>query len=66
VAGVVEYACDTHRVRAPGWVKEPQFFLDEFWFVSAMTTLHVDAIVHSPLSFKRRSVLLTHCALRYA
>ena len=66
VAGVVEYACDTRRVRAPGWFKEPQFFLDEFWFVSAMRSLHVDAIVHGPLSFKRRGVFSTRGALGYA
>ena len=66
VAGVAEYACDIHRVRAPGCVNEPQFFLDEFCFVSAMTSLHVDAMAHGPLSFKCRSVFSTRGALGYA
>ena len=66
LAGVVEYACATHRVVAPAWVNDPQFFLDEFWFVSGMKSLHADAIVHSPISFKRRGVFLTKGALTYA
>jgi hypothetical protein len=40
LAGIVEYACATHRVLAPTWVYDPQFFLDEFWFVSGMKSLH--------------------------
>ena len=66
LGGIVEYACATHRVLAPSWVNDPQFFLDEFWFVSGMKSLHADAIVHSPISFKRRGVFLTQGALTYA
>ena len=66
LAGVVEYACATHRSLAPNWVNDPQYFLDEFWFVSGMKSLHADAIVHSPISFKRRGVFLTQGALAYA
>jgi hypothetical protein len=66
LAGIVEYACATHRVLAPAWVDEPRFFLNEFWFVSGMQSLHADAIVHSPISFKRRGVFLTQGALNYA
>jgi len=56
MAGIVEYACATHRVLAPTWVNDPQYFLDEFWFVSGMKSLRADAIVHGPISFKRRGV----------
>lgn len=66
LAGIVEYACATHRVLAPAWVNDPDFFLNEFWFVSGMRSLHADAIVHSPISFKRRGVFLTQGALSYA
>ena len=66
LAGIVEYACATHRVLAPDWVNESEFFRDEFWFVSGMTSLHANAIVHSPISFKRRGVFLTQGALTYA
>lgn len=66
LAGIVEYACATHRVLAPAWVNEPEYFLDEFWFVSGMKSLHADALVHSPISFKRRGVFLTQGALNYA
>lgn len=66
LAGIVEYACATHRVLAPSWVNDPEFFLDEFWFVSGMKSLQADAIAHSPISFKRRGVFLTQGALSYA
>lgn len=66
LAGAVEYACATHRVLAPTWVDEPEYFLDEFWFVSGVKSLHADAVVHSPISFKRRGVFLTQGALTYA
>ncbi len=66
LAGIVDYACATQRVLAPIWVNDSQFFLDESWFVSGMKSLHTDAIVHSPISFKRRGVFLTQGALTYA
>ncbi len=66
LAGIVEYACATHRVLAPLWVNDSEFFLEEFWFVSGMRSLYADAIVHSPISFKRRGVFLTQGALTYA
>jgi hypothetical protein len=66
LAAIVEYACATHRILAPAWVNEPVYFLDEFWFVSGLKSLHADAIVHSPISFKRRGVFLTQGALTYA
>jgi hypothetical protein len=66
LAGIVEYACATHRVLAPTWVNDLDSFLHEFWFVSGMKSLHANAIVHSPISFKRRGVFLTQGALTYA
>jgi hypothetical protein len=63
LAGIVEYACATHRVLAPAWVNDPEFFLDESWFVSGMKSPHADAIVNSPISLKFRGVFLTQGAL---
>ena len=65
LVGIVEYACATQRILAPAWVNEPVYFLDELCFVSGMKSLHADAIVHSPTSFKRRGAFLTRGALTY-
>jgi len=66
LAAAVEYSCATHRVAAPGWVDEPEYFLDEFWFVSGMSSLEADALAHSPISFARRSIFLNRESLTYA
>ncbi len=66
LAGIVEYACATHRVLAPACLNDPEFFLDEFWFVSGIRSLHADAIAYSSISFKRRGVFLNQGALSYA
>jgi hypothetical protein len=66
VAGIVEFACASHGVVAPSWVDDERYFLDEWWFVSGMASLHADALVHSPISLARRGVIVTQGALEYA
>jgi len=51
---------------APTWVNEPSRFLDTWWFVSELRSLHADALVHTPISFSRRGVFITGDALTYA
>jgi hypothetical protein len=66
VAGIVELACASHGVVAPSWVNDEPYFLNEFWFVSGMKSLHANALVHSPISLARRGVFVTQGALEYA
>jgi len=66
LAGVIDFVCARHNAVPPGWVDDPERFLDAWWFVSGMRTLHADAIAHSPISFARRGVFLTENALTYA
>lgn len=66
IAAVVEYSCATHQVAAPGWVNDPDYFLDQFWFVSGMSSLEADALANSPISFARRSIFLNRESLTYA
>ncbi len=66
VAGMVEFACASHGVVAPAWVNNESFFLNEWWFVSGVSSLHADALVHSPISLARRGVFITQGALEYA
>jgi hypothetical protein len=66
LAGIVEFACATHGVVAPSWVNDDLFFLNRWWFVSGMPSLHANALVHSPISLARRGVFVTQGALEYA
>ena len=66
LAGIVELACASHDVVAPSWVNDEPYFLNEFWFVSGMKSLHANALVHSPISLARRGVFVTQGALEYA
>lgn len=66
LAGIVEYSCARHGMIAPAWVDDSSRFLETWWFVSGMRTLHANAIAHSPISLARRGVFLTEDALTYA
>ena len=66
LASVVEYSCVHHDMVPPTWVDDPSRFLDEWWFVSGIRSLHANAVVHSPISFKRRGVFITEDSLTYA
>ena len=66
LAATVEYSCATHRVAAPVWVNDSEYFLDQFWFVSGLKSLEADAMTHSPISYARRSIFLNRESLTYA
>jgi hypothetical protein len=66
LAAVAEHVCATAQIVAPAWVNEPNRFLETWWFVSGLRSLHADALVHSPISFARRGVFITEGALSYA
>lgn len=66
LAATVEYSSAVHQVVAPGWVNEPKYFLDRFWFVSDMSSLEADALANSPISYARRSIFLNRESLTYA
>jgi hypothetical protein len=66
LASLVEYCCVHHGMPPPTWVDDPSRFLQQWWFVSGLKSLHANAVVHSPISFKRRGVFITEGALTYA
>lgn len=66
LAALAEHLCAGVGLRAPLWVEAPERFLSTWWFVSGITSLHADALVHSPISFSRRGVFVTSGALSYA
>jgi hypothetical protein len=66
LAALAEYSCVHHGIQPPHWVDDPDRFLEVWWFVSGVKSLHANAIVHSPVSFKRRGVFITENSLTYA
>ncbi len=66
LAAIAEYLCARAGLFAPMWVEGLSRFLDEWWFVSGIQSLHADAIAYSPISFARRGVFITSGALAYA
>jgi hypothetical protein len=66
LAAIAEYLCAREGVLAPTWVESQNRFLDQWWFVSGIRSLHAEAIVQSPISFARRGVFITAGALTYA
>jgi hypothetical protein len=66
LAAIAEYLCARSGMLAPTWVEGEYRFLEQWWFVSGIKSLHADAIAHSPISFARRGVFITAGALTYA
>jgi hypothetical protein len=66
LAAIAEYLCARSGMLAPTWVEDENRFLEQWWFVSGIKSLHADAIAHSPISFARRGVFITAGALTYA
>jgi hypothetical protein len=66
LAAVVEHVCARVDLAVPPWTQEAGRFLDRWWFVSGMRSLHASALVQSPISFARRGVFICDGALTYA
>ena len=66
LAGVAEFSCAKNGLLAPSWVNDQDLFLEQWWFVSGIESLHADALVSSPISLARRGVFVTQGALEYA
>ena len=66
LAAIAEYLCARSGMLAPAWVEDEYRFLEQWWFVSGIKSLHADAIANSPISFSRRGVFITAGALTYA
>ena len=66
LAALVEHLCTGVAMPAPLWVDEPDRFVEPWWFVSGLRSLHASALVESPISFARRGVFICDGALSYA
>jgi hypothetical protein len=50
----------------PGWVDEPDRFLDKFWFPTNTAAARADAVTRAPASFLRRGVMVERRSLERA
>jgi hypothetical protein len=56
LAGVAEHLAAVRGLPCPAWVREPERFLDRFWFVSAVPGFRATALAQTPIALKRRGV----------
>jgi len=66
LAALVEHLCSGAGMPAPRWVEDPERFVEPWWFVSGLASLHAGALAESPISFARRGVFICDGALSYA
>ena len=58
IAAVAEHICVRSGVRVPAWVLDSSRFLDQAWWVSDLPSARIQALVHTPASFRRRGVMI--------
>lgn len=56
LAGVAEHLAAVRGLRCPAWVREPERFLDSFWFVSHVPGFRATALAQTPMALKRRGI----------
>ena len=56
LAGVAEHLAAVRNLPCPGWVREPERFLDAFWFVSDVPGFRAVALAQTPIALKRRGI----------
>lgn len=66
LASLVEHLCARWNVPTPAWVEDRDRFVEPWWFVSGLTSLHASALAQSPISFARHGVFICDGALSYA
>ncbi len=58
LAGVAEFFAAERRVPAPGWVNQPERFVEPLWFVSSRPAFDAYTLAHTPATFLRHGVLI--------
>ncbi len=56
LAGVAEHLAAVRSLPCPSWVREPERFLDAFWFVSDVPEFRAVALAQTPIALKRRGI----------
>ncbi|MBA3561945.1 MAG: hypothetical protein H0W35_04385 [Actinobacteria bacterium] len=56
LAGAAEHLAAVKSLPCPGWVRDPERFLDSFWFVSDVPGFRATALAQTPIALKRRGI----------
>jgi hypothetical protein len=64
LAALTEHVCARQDRAAPAWARDRR--LDQFWFPFNTRAARADALVHSPVSFRRRGIFIAPQELRVA
>jgi transcriptional regulator with XRE-family HTH domain len=58
LAGVAEFFAAECGVPAPGWVNQPERFVEPLWFVSSRPAFDAYTLANTPATFARHGVLI--------
>lgn len=64
LAALAEHLAYHHRLDVPAWAMEPTRFLEQWWFPTGFKSLHAQALVQSPASFRRRGIFVDDTELQ--
>jgi len=58
LAGVAEFFAAEREILAPGWVNQPERFVEPLWFVSSRPAFDAYTLANAPATFARHGVLI--------
>ena len=58
LAGVAEFFAGERRIPAPGWVNQPNRFVEPLWFVASRPAFDAYTLANTPATFARHGVLI--------
>ena len=56
LGGIAEHFAAVRQLPCPAWTRDPERFLDRFWFVSAVPGFRAISLAQTPMALKRRGV----------
>lgn len=56
LGGIAEHLTAINGLPCPVWVRDPERFLDSFWFVSDVPGFRATALAQAPMALKRRGI----------
>jgi transcriptional regulator with XRE-family HTH domain len=58
LAGTAEFFATERGIPAPGWVDQPERFVEPLWFVASRPEFDAYTLAHTPATFARHGVLI--------
>jgi transcriptional regulator with XRE-family HTH domain len=58
LAGAAEFFASEAGIAAPGWVGDPERFVEPWWFIASRPAFHAYTLANTPASFARHGVFV--------